>query len=80
MHKAIIKVEAERSVAFKSPDYLYPYGTARDNHRNWRFNEKIYEVFKYKHSSVVTTKATPIIIQILYIQLFAYLKKIYLLQ
>lgn len=45
----MIKVEAERSVAFKSPDYLYPYGTARDNHRNWRFNEKIYEVFKYKH-------------------------------
>ena len=38
-------MEAEREVAYKSPDHLLPWGTKRDNSRNPRFNDKLYRLF-----------------------------------
>ena len=40
-----IKVNAERSVAYDSPDHLVPWGTSRDNSKNNYFNEKLYDLF-----------------------------------
>lgn len=40
-----IIVEAKKDVAYDSPDHLMPWGTRRDNSRNFRFNEKIYRLF-----------------------------------
>ncbi len=40
-----IVVAAEKPIAFDSPDHLVPWGTANDNSRNYRFNEKIYQIF-----------------------------------
>lgn len=38
-------LEAEKEIAYDSPDHLHPLGTARDNSVNRRFNEKIYNIF-----------------------------------
>ena len=40
-----IVVDTLKPVAFDSPDHLIPWGTANDNSRNYRFNEKVYQVF-----------------------------------
>ena len=40
-----IRIEAEREVAFTSPDHLLPWGTKRDNSLNRRFNDKIYRLY-----------------------------------
>lgn len=37
-----ITLDAERTVAFESPDHLHPTGTKLDNSRNARFNSKLY--------------------------------------
>ena len=34
--------QAEREVAYDSPDHLHPWGTKQDNSRNPRFNHKLY--------------------------------------
>lgn len=41
----IIRVQAERNIAIDSPDHAVPWGTARDNSRNARFNHKLYTLF-----------------------------------
>jgi len=38
-------VRAEKEVAYDSPDHLNPWGTRRDNSRNWRFNQKLTQLF-----------------------------------
>jgi Methyltransferase domain len=40
-----IIVETQKPIAFDSPDHLMPWGTARDNSKNYRFNQKIYQIF-----------------------------------
>ncbi|WP_428655417.1 class I SAM-dependent methyltransferase [Runella sp.] len=40
-----IIVDAEKPLAFDSPDHLVPWGTANNNSRNYRFNEKIYQIY-----------------------------------
>ncbi len=45
-HLKGIRVQAEREVAFRSPDHLVPWGTRRDNSRNWRFNQKLDKLFE----------------------------------
>jgi SAM-dependent methyltransferase len=40
-----ITVEAEREIAFESPDHLTPWGTRRDNSVNQRFNDKLYKLY-----------------------------------
>jgi SAM-dependent methyltransferase len=40
-----VHVRAEREVAYESPDHLMPWGTRRDNSRNRRFNQKLYQLF-----------------------------------
>ena len=40
-----ITVRAEREVAYSSPDHIVLWGTAIDNSRNRRFNEKLYRLF-----------------------------------
>lgn len=40
-----IIVDTEKPIAFDSPDHLVPWGTANDNSRNYRFNEKIYQIY-----------------------------------
>ena len=44
-----IRLHAERPVAYSSPDYLTPWGTRRDNSRNWRFNQKVYQLFAQRN-------------------------------
>lgn len=41
-----IKVNAEKTIAYDSPDHLVPWGTSRDNSKNSFFNEKLYELFR----------------------------------
>jgi 2-polyprenyl-3-methyl-5-hydroxy-6-metoxy-1,4-benzoquinol methylase len=45
MNKLKINVETNFPVAFESPDHLIPWGTARDNSKNYRFNQKINKLF-----------------------------------
>jgi len=40
-----IVVETNKPLAFDSPDHLIPWGTANDNSKNYRFNEKIYQIY-----------------------------------
>lgn len=40
-----INVKTERQVAYESPDHLVPWGTRRDNSRQRRFNQKLYQLF-----------------------------------
>jgi cyclopropane fatty-acyl-phospholipid synthase-like methyltransferase len=40
-----IAVVTNHPVAYASPDHLFPWGTARDNSRNARFNAKLYQLF-----------------------------------
>ncbi len=40
-----IIVQAEKEVAFDSPDHLSPWGTRRDNSVNQRFNNKLYHLY-----------------------------------
>lgn len=40
-----IIVRAAREVAYESPDHLVPWGTRRDNSRQRRFNQKLYNLF-----------------------------------
>lgn len=42
-----ITVKAEREIAWESPDHLLPVGTRRDNHRNQRFNDKLYKLYGF---------------------------------
>jgi|APGre2960657505_1045072.scaffolds.fasta_scaffold02816_3 2-polyprenyl-3-methyl-5-hydroxy-6-metoxy-1,4-benzoquinol methylase len=37
-----LQVQAEREVAYDSPDHLVPWGTRQDSSRNRRFNQKLY--------------------------------------
>jgi SAM-dependent methyltransferase len=41
----MITVEAERDIAYESEDHLFPWGTRRDNSRNWRFNLRLNNLF-----------------------------------
>jgi hypothetical protein len=43
-----IRVEAKREVAHSSPDHNVPWGTRRDNSRNWRFNQKLNKLYEGK--------------------------------
>ena len=43
-----IILNAEREIAYSSPDHVMPWGTRRDNSRNRRFNEKLYRLFPQK--------------------------------
>ena len=47
-----IVLYAERPVAYFSPDHLTPWGTRRDNSRNWRFNQKLYQLFAYRKETL----------------------------
>ena len=40
-------VKVEKKIARSSPDHLMPWGTRRDNHRHYRFNEKLYQLFGF---------------------------------
>jgi SAM-dependent methyltransferase len=40
-----IVLQAEREVAYESPDHLFPWGTRRDNSVNRRFNRKLYALY-----------------------------------
>lgn len=40
-----IIVETNKPIAFDSPDHLIPWGTANNNSKNYRFNEKIYQIY-----------------------------------
>ena len=40
-----VVVKATREVAYDSPDHLNPWGTRRDNSRQRRFSQKLYELF-----------------------------------
>ena len=40
-----LRVRADRDVAYESPDHLIPWGTRRDNSRQRRFNQKLYQLF-----------------------------------
>lgn len=42
-----VRVETAHPVAVDSPDHLNPWGTARDNSRNPRFNAKLYRLFAH---------------------------------
>jgi SAM-dependent methyltransferase len=46
MNKLKISLETNFPVAFESPDHLVPWGTAKDNSKNYRFNQKINKLFK----------------------------------
>jgi len=48
-----IRVEAERRIAFTSPDHLMPWGTRRDNSRNRRFNQKLYTLYSNRHLHIL---------------------------
>jgi SAM-dependent methyltransferase len=41
-----VLLDCTKSIAFDSADYLTPWGTKRDNSRNFRFNEKLYALYK----------------------------------
>lgn len=41
-----IEVQTAHPVASESPDHLQPWGTARDNSRNVRFNQKLYRLYE----------------------------------
>lgn len=43
-----VRVQAEREVAFSSPDHHVPWGTRRDNSRNFRFNQKLNKLYEGK--------------------------------
>src|SRR5690242_3276938 len=45
LHLRRINVRATREVAYESPDHLMPTGTRRDNSRQSRFNQKLYQLF-----------------------------------
>jgi len=45
MSKLKINLETDFPLAFESPDHLIPWGTARDNSKNYRFNQKINILF-----------------------------------
>lgn len=38
-------IETDAPIAWESPDHLQPWGTARDNSRNPRFNAKLYRLY-----------------------------------
>jgi 2-polyprenyl-3-methyl-5-hydroxy-6-metoxy-1,4-benzoquinol methylase len=40
-----VRVKAERTVAYDSPDHLVPHGTKRDNSRNPWFNIRLYRLY-----------------------------------
>lgn len=42
-----IYLETNFPIAFDSPDHLAPWGTSRDNSKNFRFNTKIMQLFSY---------------------------------
>jgi SAM-dependent methyltransferase len=42
-----ISVQAEREVAYESPDHLVPIGTRRDNSINQRFNDKLFKLYPF---------------------------------
>jgi 2-polyprenyl-3-methyl-5-hydroxy-6-metoxy-1,4-benzoquinol methylase len=44
-NKPKYKLDAESRIAYESLDHLHPWGTARDNSTNKRFNEKIYKIY-----------------------------------
>ena len=44
-------MNAERAVAYDSPDHLIPHGTARDSSINFRFNHKIYDLYRAKFAA-----------------------------
>lgn len=46
-----VSVYAEKLVAYDSPDHLIPHGTARDSSKNFRFNHKIYDLYRAKFNA-----------------------------
>lgn len=48
-----IRMQAEKPVAFDSPDHIQPWGTANDNSTNPRFNEKIFWWLPKSHVSLL---------------------------
>jgi SAM-dependent methyltransferase len=42
-----IDVVTEKPVAYDSPDFMQPWGTARDSSTNPRFNRKLYPIFHF---------------------------------
>jgi 2-polyprenyl-3-methyl-5-hydroxy-6-metoxy-1,4-benzoquinol methylase len=44
-NKPKYKLDAESRIAYESLDHLHPWGTAKNNSTNKRFNEKIYKIF-----------------------------------
>jgi 2-polyprenyl-3-methyl-5-hydroxy-6-metoxy-1,4-benzoquinol methylase len=40
-----ITLNAEREVAFDSPDHLMPWGTRHDNSTHERFNQKLWRIY-----------------------------------
>jgi 2-polyprenyl-3-methyl-5-hydroxy-6-metoxy-1,4-benzoquinol methylase len=38
-----ISIETNKPIAYDSPDHIEPYGTARDNTTNLRFNQKLFD-------------------------------------
>ncbi len=44
-----IILKAEREVAYSSPDHQMPWGTRRDNSKNKRFNEKVYQLYSHNN-------------------------------
>lgn len=47
------KVETPKPVAYDSPDTITPWGTSRDNSKNWRFNFKLRQMLKQTDFSVM---------------------------
>ncbi len=50
---ANIHIETDYPVALDSPDHVFPWGTARDNSVNLRFNQKVYRLFKREFLKVL---------------------------
>lgn len=47
-----IEVRATREIAYDSPDHIVPWGTKRDNSRQRRFNQKLYQLFSSQSGSL----------------------------
>lgn len=47
------KLETPKAVAYDSPDHITPWGTSRDNSKNWRFNLKLRSMLKKDEFAVL---------------------------
>lgn len=46
-------LHTDKPLAYDSPDHIYPFGTANDNHVNATFNKKLYALFGGRTISVL---------------------------